>query len=192
MVLSDRDIKARLKSRNTSEKLSIKPFSPSSVQPSSVDLHLGHDFLVFDNHSTSLIDTKHGVRGLMKKIVIKDNPIVVHPREFVLGSTIETVKIPHDLVARLEGKSSLGRIGIVIHSTAGYVDPGFEGQLTLEISNLSNLPIALYKGMRICQISFIQMTSAAEIPYGDARLKSHYQGQKGASESNLQSAWGKT
>jgi len=187
MVLSDRDIRARLK-----KDLRIIPFDDSCVQPSSVDLHLGEDFLVFDSHSQSLIDTKKIVKGLMKKIVIaKDEPLILHPREFVLGTTAEWVKIPSDLVARLEGKSSLGRIGLVIHSTAGYVDPGFEGQLTLEISNLANLPIALYRGMKICQISFNQMTSPAQFPYGHKKIKSHYQGQKGTVGADINSLWGK-
>ena len=187
MVLSDGDIRARLK-----KDLRIIPFDDSCVQPSSVDLHLGEDFLVFDSHSQSLIDTKKIVKGLMKKIVIaKDEPLILHPREFVLGTTAEWVKIPSDLVARLEGKSSLGRIGLVIHSTAGYVDPGFEGQLTLEISNLANLPIALYRGMKICQISFNQMTSPAQFPYGHKKIKSHYQGQKGTVGADINSLWGK-
>lgn len=192
MVLSDRTIRARVGEKNREKKIGIKPFLDDCVQPSSYDLHLGADFLVFDSHSQSLIDTKAGVTGLMKRLLIKgEEPIIVHPREFVLGTTSEWVKIPVDLVARLEGKSSLGRLGLVIHSTAGYVDPGFEGQLTLEISNLSNLPIALYKGMKICQISFIQMTSPAQYPYGHKKLKSHYQGQKGTVESNINSVWGK-
>jgi len=192
MVLSDRDIRKRVKSADQDKRLGIRPFRDSCVQPSSVDLRLGGDFMVFDSHSQSLIDTKKDARGLMKKILVKGNdPMIIHPREFVLGTTIEWVKIPFDLVARLEGKSSLGRIGLVIHSTAGYVDPGFEGQLTLEISNLSNLPIALYRGMRICQISFIQMTSAAQYPYGHKRLRSHYQGQKGTVGPDLNSIWGR-
>lgn len=188
MVLSDGDIRKRIKEGD----LMVSPFAPDCVQPSSIDMHLGSDFLVFDSHSQTVIDTQKGTKGLMKRILIKKGePIIVHPREFILGTTVEKVKIPTDLVARLEGKSSLGRIGLVIHSTAGYVDPGFEGQLTLEISNLANLPIALYQGMKICQISFIQMTSKAEVPYGHKKLKSHYQGQKGTAESNLNSVWGK-
>lgn len=187
MILSDRDIRARIK-----KDLKIFPFDDSCVQPSSVDLHLGNDFLVFDSHSQSLIDTRKPIKGLMKKIIVGNNePLILHPREFVLGTTVETVKIPSDLVGRLEGKSSLGRIGLVIHSTAGYVDPGFEGQLTLEISNLANLPIALYKGMKICQISFSLMTSPAQFPYGHKKIKSHYQGQKGTLGANINSIWGR-
>lgn len=188
MVLSDRDIREKIKKK----ELVIRPFDNSCVQPSSVDLHLGGEFLVFDSHSQSLIDTKIGVNGLMKKIVVKNGePIIIHPREFVLGTTVEWLKIPSDLVGRLEGKSSLGRIGLIIHSTAGYFDPGFEGQATLEISNLANLPIALYKDMRICQISFLQMTSPAQYPYGHKKLKSHYFGQKGTVSANINSVWGR-
>lgn len=186
-MLSDRDIRKKIREK----EIVIKPFDPKCVQPSSVDLHLGNDFLVFDSHSQSVIDTRKEVDGLMKRIEVKgDRPLILHPREFVLGTTIEWLKIPIDLVARLEGKSSLGRIGLIIHSTAGYFDPGFEGQATLEISNLSNLPIALYKGMRICQMSYIQMTSPAEFPYGHQKLHSHYKGQRGATGSKLASVWG--
>lgn len=187
MVLSDRDIRARLK-----KDLKISPFDDSCVQPSSVDLHLGNDFLVFDTHSQTVIDTKNKIDRIMKKIVIKDNePIIIHPREFILATTIERIKFPTDLVGRLDGKSSLGRIGLIIHSTAGYFDPGFEGQCTLEISNLANLPIALYKGMKICQMSFMQLSSPAQYPYGHKKLKSHYQNQKNTVGSNLNSVWGK-
>ncbi len=159
MVLSDRDIQERI----TKKSIVIKPYDESCLQSSSVDLHLGDNFLIFDTHSQSIIDTKKGVNGLMKKVEIKNNePLIIHPREFVLGTTSEWIRIPKDLVGRLDGKSSLGRIGLIIHSTAGYFDPGFEGQGTLEISNLATLPIALYKDMRICQMSFMQMTSPAE------------------------------
>lgn len=188
MVLSDRDIRSRVKSKG----IVIKPWDDSCLQPSSVDLHLGDNFLVFDTHVHALIDTRKSIEGHMKKVVIKgDEPLLVHPREFVLGTTMEWIKIPDDLVGRLDGKSSLGRVGLIIHSTAGYFDPGFEGQGTLEISNLANLPIALYKGMRICQMSFVQMTSAAQFPYGHSKLKSHYKGQVGTTPSKLTSVWGK-
>ena len=188
MVLADRDILQRIKKKS----IVIKPYDAKCLQPSSVDLHLGQEFLIFDSHSQTLIDTRKSVDGLMKKIWIKGNePLILHPREFVLGTTIEWVKIPNDLVGRLEGKSSLGRIGLIIHSTAGYFDPGFEGQCTLEITNLANLPIALYKGMRICQISFVQMTSPAQYEYGHKKLKSHYKGQLGTTPAKLSSVWGK-
>ncbi|HJZ06013.1 dCTP deaminase [Candidatus Amesbacteria bacterium RIFCSPHIGHO2_01_FULL_48_32] len=188
MVLSDRDIRKRVKGKG----LVIRPFRSENVQPSSVDLLLGSEFLVFDTHGQSLIDTKNEIKGLMKKIVVKSGePLIVHPREFVLGTTREWVELPSDLVGRLEGKSSLGRIGLVIHSTAGYVDPGFAGQLTLEISNLANLPIALYSGMKICQFSLQQMTSPAQYPYGHKKLKSHYMGQKGVTGADTGSIWGR-
>jgi len=188
VVLSDRDIRKRVKGKG----LVIRPFRSENVQPSSVDLLLGSEFLVFDTHGQSLIDTKNEIKGLMKKIVVKSGePLIVHPREFVLGTTREWVELPSDLVGRLEGKSSLGRIGLVIHSTAGYVDPGFAGQLTLEISNLANLPIALYSGMKICQFSLQQMTSPAQYPYGHKKLKSHYMGQKGVTGADTGSIWGR-
>lgn len=181
MVLSDRDIKARLK-----KDLVISPLDKSCIQPSSVDVHLGEDFLVFDNYNKAVIDLREGVEGLMRKIIIKGKePIIIHPRDFILATTSERVEIPADLVGRLEGKSSLGRIGLIIHSTAGYLDPGFKGQITLEISNLANLPILLYKGMRIGQVSFTQMTSPAEVLYGSKKLGSHYQNQKGTTGSKV-------
>jgi dCTP deaminase len=181
MVLSDRDIKTRLKI-----DLVITPLDESCIQPSSIDVHLDDNFLVFDNHNLHIIDTRNPIKDLMKRILIKkDVPFILHPREFILGTTIERIEVPNDLVCRLEGKSSLGRMGLIIHSTAGYIDPGFKGQVTLEISNLSNLPIALYKDMKIGQFSFIQMTSPAEFPYGHSKLGSHYQNQTGATESRM-------
>lgn len=188
MVLSDREIRKRIKEG----KLVIRPFDDGCVQPSSIDLHLGDEFLAFDNHSRSFIDTKADVTNLMKRISVKsDEPLMLHPREFILGTTSEWVELPDDLVGRLEGKSSLGRIGLIIHSTAGYVDPGFAGQLTLEIYNLANLPITLYPGMKICQFSFVQMTGPAQYPYGHKKVKSHYLNQKGVVGSNTRSIWGK-
>lgn len=183
MVLSDFSIKQAM----AEGTLVIKPFDVSCVQPSSVDLKLGSDFLIFKNTKKPYLDIrKDSPSEFMERVQInKDEPIIVHPQEFLLGTTVEWVKIPGDIVARLEGKSSLGRLGIVVHATAGYVDPGFEGELTLEISNMSNIPIALYSGMRICQISFFQMTTVPEILYGDKRIKSHYQGQKGATASRI-------
>lgn len=180
--MSDRDIKKRIKDKS----LVISPFDPKRVQPSSYDVSLGDNFLVFDNQNQTLIDPRKPIKDLMKRIVIKnDVPFILHPREFVLGTTVERVEVPTDLVCRLEGKSSLGRIGLVIHSTAGYIDPGFRGQVTLEISNLSNLPIALYKDMKIGQFSFTVMTSPAEVPYGSPKLGSRYQNQKGTTESRI-------
>ena len=188
MVLSDRDIRKRIKEK----KLVVRPFRDENVQPSSIDLHLGDEFLTFDNHTRGFIDTKEDVKSLMKKIVVKKNePLLLHPQEFILGTTIEWLEIPDDLVGRLEGKSSLGRLGLIIHSTAGYFDPGFAGQATLEIYNLANLPITLYPGMKICQFSFVQMTGPAQYPYGHKKLKSHYMGQKGVTGADTGGIWGK-
>ena len=173
-VLSDRDIRQELESG----RVVIRPYSPADLQPSSVDLHLDHSFRVFRNNRYPFIDVRALQPDLTELIRIEgDEPFILHPGEFVLGQTLEWVEIPDDLVARLEGKSSLGRLGLLIHSTAGYVDPGWKGTLTLELSNVANLPIALYFGMRIGQISFFQMTSPVERPYGSPELGSKYQGQ---------------
>lgn len=181
MILSDRTIRAEI----AAGRIGIDPFDPKMVQPSSVDVRLDRTFLVFRNTKRAYIDPKQPAEDLMELIeVAEDEPMFLHPHEFVLGSTVEKVRIPDDLVARLEGRSSLGRLGIVIHSTAGYIDPGFEGHVTLEISNLANLPIALYPNMRIGQISFVQMTTAAENPYGPGR-SSKYQGQSLPTASRL-------
>ena len=182
MILSDRTIKAQI----AAGRLVIEPFDAGRVQPSSVDLRLDRTFLVFRNTRRAYLDVKEPVDDLMERIALEDDePIVLHPAEFILGSTIETVTIPDDLVGRLEGRSSVGRLGVVIHSTAGYIDPGFSGQITLEIANLANIPIRLYPGMRIAQISFSQMTTAAETPYGQKRLGSKYQGQGSPTPSRL-------
>jgi dCTP deaminase len=151
-----------------------------------VDLRLASEFLVFRNTKKAFLDVKQPADDFMERIAAEpDEPIVLHPKEFVLGSTIEQVTIPDDLVGRLEGRSSLGRLGIVIHSTAGYIDPGFSGGITLEIANLANIPIAIYPGMFIAQISFIQMTTPADRPYGRDPLRSKYQGQSGPQASRL-------
>jgi dCTP deaminase len=174
MILSDRDIRAAI----ADGRIVIDPFSPESVQPSSVDLHLGNRFRVFRNSRYPYIDVRIEQPDLTELVEISgDDPFILHPGEFVLGSTLERVSLPDDLVARLEGKSSLGRLGLLIHSTAGYVDPGWEGTLTLELSNVANLPITLYHGMRIGQISFQRLSSPVEIGYGDERLGSRYRGQ---------------
>jgi dCTP deaminase len=174
MILSDRDIRAAI----ADGRIVIDPFSPESVQPSSVDLHLGNRFRVFRNSRYPYIDVRIDQPDLTELVEISgDDPFILHPGEFVLGSTLERVGLPDDLVARLEGKSSLGRLGLLIHSTAGYVDPGWEGTLTLELSNVANLPITLYHGMRIGQISFQRLSSPVEIGYGDERLGSRYRGQ---------------
>lgn len=181
MILSDRSIKEAI----AAGRLGIQPFDPNLVQPSSVDVRLDARFLVFRNTKRPFIDTKQPSDDLMELVEVgPDEPMYLHPSEFILGSTVERVRIPDDLVARLEGRSSLGRLGIVIHSTAGYIDPGFDGHITLEISNLASLPIALYPGMRIGQISFIRMTSPAERAYGPGR-GSKYHGQQLPTASRL-------
>ena len=175
MVLSDRDIRAEIEAG----RIVIDPFIPEAVQPSSVDLHLDRRFRVFRNSRYPFIDVRADQPELTELVEIGgDDPFILHPGEFVLGSTFERVQLPNDLVARLEGKSSLGRLGLLIHSTAGYVDPGWEGNLTLELSNVANLPITLYDGMKIGQISFQRLSSPAEVAYGEASIGSKYRGQR--------------
>src|SRR6059036_3558239 len=154
------------------------------VQPSSVDLRVDRYFRVFRNDTTPFIDPKLAQEDLTELVEVPaEGRFILHPGEFVLGSTLERVALGNDLVARLEGKSSLGRLGLLIHSTAGFVDAGWDGHLTLELSNVANLPIALYPGMKIGQISFLRMTSAADHPYGSATTGSKYQGQRGPTPS---------
>jgi len=173
-VLSDRDIAAAL----TAGRVRVDPYDPADLQPSSIDLHLDRSFRVFRNNRYPFIDVRSPQPDLTELLNVGDDePFVLHPSEFVLGQTIEWVELPDDLVARLEGKSSLGRLGLLIHSTAGYVDPGWKGKLTLELSNVARLPIALYFGMKIGQISFFEMSSPVDRPYGSAGLGSKYQGQ---------------
>jgi len=173
-VLSDRDIRAALEAGT----VKIRPYDPVDLQPSSVDLHLDRAFRVFRNNRYPFIDVRQPQPDLTELLrVEEDEQFILHPGEFVLGQTLEWVELPNDLVARLEGRSSLGRLGLLIHSTAGYVDPGWKGNLTLELSNVANLPIALYAGMRIGQISFFRMSSPVERPYGSPELRSRYQGQ---------------
>jgi dCTP deaminase len=173
-VLSDHDIRAALEAGT----VGIRPHDPADVQPSSVDLHLDRSFRVFRNNRYPFIDVRQPQPDLTELLRIEDDePFILHPGEFVLGQTLEWVELPNDLVARLEGKSSLGRLGLLIHSTAGYVDPGWKGNLTLELSNVANLPIALYFGMKIGQISFFRMSSPVDRPYGSPDLGSKYQGQ---------------
>ena len=180
MILSDRDIRAQIEAG----RVVIEPFDPACVQPSSVDLHVDSQFRVFANNRYPFIDVREEQPDLTELVEMKpDEPFILHPGEFVLGSTLERVALPDDLVARLEGKSSLGRLGLLIHSTAGYVDPGWDGYLTLELSNVANLPITLYPGMKIGQISFFRLTSPAETPYGAAGNK--YQGQRGPTPSRF-------
>ena len=176
MILSDRTITELL----DAGRIVIDPIGDNAVQPSSVDLRIDRLFRVFRNHTLGLIDVKQNLEDLTELVEIgEDEAFILHPGEFVLGSTLERVVIPDDLVARLEGKSSLGRLGLLIHSTAGFVDAGWNGQLTLELSNVASLPITLYPGMKIGQISFMQMTTPAEHPYGSRELGSKYQHQVG-------------
>ena len=180
MILSDRTIREEL----AAGRIVIDPLDEAAIQPSSVDLHIDRFFRVFRNHSMRVIDVKEDQEDLTELVEIgEDEAFILHPGEFVLGSTLERVGIPDDLVARLEGKSSLGRLGLLIHSTAGFVDAGWDGHLTLELSNVANLPITLYPGMKIGQISFLRMTTAAERPYGSAEVGSKYQGQRGPTPS---------
>ena len=180
MILSDVTIREEL----LSGRIVIDPLGESAVQPSSVDLRVDRYFRIFRNHTAQVIDVREAQDDLTEEIDVGvDGVFILHPGEFVLGSTLELVKIPMDLVGRLEGKSSLGRLGLLIHSTAGFVDAGFEGHLTLELSNVANLPITVYPGMKIGQISFLKMTTPAEIPYGSASLGSKYQLQRGPTPS---------
>ena len=180
MILSDRTIREAIESG----RIVIDPFDPAKVQPSSVDLTLDRFFRVFRNHTRGVIDVKERMDDLTEEVEIPaDGVFLLHPGEFVLGATAELVGLPDDLVGRIEGKSSLGRLGLLIHTTAGFVDAGFSGYLTLELSNVATLPITLYPGMKIGQISFLQMTSAAEVPYGTGELGSKYRGQQGPTPS---------
>jgi dCTP deaminase len=180
LILSDRDILAAI----ADGRVGIEPFDPADVQPSSVDLHVDRFFRTFHNARHPYIDVKRPMEDLTELVEVSaEEAFILHPGEFVLGSTKEYVRLPDDLVARLEGKSSLGRLGLLIHSTAGYVDPGFEGHLTLELSNVANLPITIYPGMRIGQISFFVLSSPAQSPYGSQRIGSKYQGQRGPTAS---------
>ena len=180
MILSDRTILEEIKAR----RIVIEPLDERSIQPSSVDLHVDKYFRVFRNDTTPYIDPKQPQEDLTELVEIEDGrAFILHPGEFVLGSTFERVALPDDMVARLEGKSSLGRLGLLIHSTAGFVDAGWDGHLTLELSNVANLPIAIYPGMKIGQISFLRMTTAARNPYGSEATGSKYQGQRGPTPS---------
>lgn len=180
MILSDRTINEAI----ASGRIVIDPFDPAKVQPSSVDLTLDRFFRVFRNHTRGVIDVKERMDDLTEEVEIPpDGVFLLHPGEFVLGSTAEHVGLPDDLVGRIEGKSSLGRLGLLIHTTAGFVDAGFEGYLTLELSNVATLPITLYPGMKIGQISFLQMTTVADRPYGSGELGSKYRGQQGPTPS---------
>lgn len=174
MVLSDRTIRAEIEAG----RIVFDPYDPGLIQPSSVDVRVDSKFRVFHNARHPFIDVRREMEDLTELVTIADGePFILHPGEFVLGQTLERVTLPDDLVARLEGKSSLGRLGLLIHSTAGFVDAGFSGNLTLELSNVANLPITIYHGMPIGQISFMRMDGPVEHPYGSDETGSKYQGQ---------------
>ena len=180
MILSDSSIREQLQSG----RIVIEPLGESAIQPSSVDLRVDRYFRVFRNDTTPYIDPKQPQEDLTELVEVEEGrAFILHPGEFVLGSTLERVALANDLVARLEGKSSLGRLGLLIHSTAGFVDAGWDGHLTLELSNVANLPIAIYPGMKIGQISFLQMTGPADAPYGSDAAASKYKGQQGPTPS---------
>jgi dCTP deaminase len=182
MIFSDRTIKEAV----GAGRIVIDPFDEAMVQPSSIDLRCADAFRVFENHLYPVIDPKADQPDLTKEVfATTEEPFILHPGEFVLGSTLEVVGLADDIVARLEGKSSLGRLGLLIHSTAGFIDPGFNGQVTLELSNVANLPIAIYPGMKIGQVSFYQLSTPAENPYGSAGAGSKYQGQSGPTPSRV-------
>src|ERR671923_299740 len=182
MVLSDRTIKEEI----AAGRLVFDPYEEALVQPSSVDMRVDRSFRVFNNSRYPFIDVREPMENLTELVTVEDEePFVLHPGEFVLGQTLERVRLPDDIVARLEGKSSLGRLGLLIHSTAGFVDPSWDGNLTLELSNVANLPITIYHGMPIGQISFMRMDSAVERPYGSGEAGSEYQGQGEATPSRF-------
>lgn len=177
MILSDGTIRRLL----AEGRIAIEPTEESFIQPASVDVRLDNTFLAFRRHMTTDIDPWQVTEELMERVVVEDGkPFVLHPGEFALGTTLERLTLPNDIVARIEGKSSLGRLGLLIHATAGFVDPGWSnGQITLELSNVAPLPIRLWPGMKIAQLSFMQMDAPAERPYGHPSLGSKYQGQSG-------------
>ena len=180
MLLSDRDIRAQIESK----RVGVEPFAESMIQPSSVDVRLDKFFRVFENHKYEVIDPALEQPELTREIIAEDGEaFILHPGVFVLASTYEFITLPDDIAGRLEGKSSLGRLGLLTHSTAGFIDPGFSGHITLELSNVANLPVKLYPGMKIGQLCLIKLSSAAEHPYGSAQYLNRYQGQRGPTPS---------
>jgi dCTP deaminase len=180
VILSDRSLREAI----AAGRLVVEPLDDGAIQPSSIDVRLDNRFRVFYTARHPYIDVKQPMEDLTELVEVKpDDAFILHPGEFVLGSTLEEVGIPDDLAARLEGKSSLGRLGLLTHSTAGFLDPGFRGHVTLELSNVANLPITLYPGMRIGQIAVFQLTTPAERPYGSGGVNSKYQGQRGPTPS---------
>ncbi len=180
MLLSDRDIRAEI----AAGRVGCEPFTESMIQPSSVDVRLDKFFRVFENHKYSVIDPSIEQPELTREVITEgDEPFILHPGEFVLASTYEVITLPDDVAGRLEGKSSLGRLGLLTHSTAGFIDPGFSGHITLELSNVANLPVKLFPGMKIGQLCLIKLSSPAEHPYGSEKYGSRYQGQRGPTAS---------
>ena len=180
MLLSDRDIRSEIQSG----RVAVEPFDEAMIQPSSVDVRLDKFFRVFENHKYSVIDPSIEQAELTREVIAEgDEAFILHPGEFVLASTYEVITLPDDIAGRLEGKSSLGRLGLLTHSTAGFIDPGFSGHITLELSNVANLPVKLYPGMKIGQLCLIKLSSPAEHPYGSAIYASRYQGQRGPTPS---------
>jgi dCTP deaminase len=180
VLLSDRDIRAAI----DGGRIALDPYDASMIQPSSVDVRIDRYFRLFDNHKYPVIDPSEDQPDLTRLIeVVPDEPFILHPGEFVLGATFEQVTLADDIAARLEGKSSLGRLGLLTHSTAGFIDPGFSGHVTLELSNMATLPVKLWPGMKIGQLCFFQLSSPAEKPYGSADNKSRYHGQRGPTAS---------
>jgi len=180
VLLSDRDIRSEIQSG----RVAVEPFHEEMIQPSSVDVRLDKFFRVFENHKYSVIDPSIEQAELTREVIAEDDEaFILHPGEFVLASTYEIITLPDDIAGRLEGKSSLGRLGLLTHSTAGFIDPGFSGHITLELSNVANLPVKLYPGMKIGQLCLIKLSSPAEHPYGSAIYASRYQGQRGPTPS---------
>ena len=180
MLLSDRDILAEIEAK----RIVVEPYDEAMIQPSSIDFRLDRFFRVFENHRYPHIDPAADQSDLTREVEpVGDEPFILHPGEFVLGSTLEVVTLPDDLAARVEGKSSLGRLGLLTHATAGFVDPGFSGHVTLELANVATLPIKLYPGMKIGQLCFFRLSSPAENPYGSGPYGNRYQGQRGPTAS---------
>ncbi|HBK38580.1 MAG: dCTP deaminase [Candidatus Nanopelagicales bacterium] len=180
MLLSDRDLLTEI----DNQRVAIEPFDVEMVQPSSIDIRLDRMFRVFENHRYPHIDPSIEQADLTRLIEPEgDDPFILHPGEFVLGSTLEVVSLPDDIAGRLEGKSSLGRLGLLTHSTAGFIDPGFSGHVTLELSNVATLPIKLFPGMKIGQLCLFRLSSPADHPYGSEKYGSRYQGQRGPTPS---------
>lgn len=180
MLFSDQDIRKEI----DAGRIALEPYDPSMIQPASVDVRIDRFFRLFDNHKYPYIDPSQKQEDLTRLVeVAPDEPFILHPGEFVLGATYEKVTLPDNIAARLEGKSSLGRLGLLTHSTAGFIDPGFSGHVTLELSNMATLPIMLWPGSKVGQLCFFQLTSATEHPYGSGAYGNRYQGQRGPTAS---------